>query len=190
MSLGFCWTFCSTGKNQNLVIYTGPFSSALCGIDPHPNLCQWGDTCRTWGEGSRNVYVNLAWPGHLSVWYLMIRTNWEKKTVSCLFGLGFYQRQLEEHWGFITRLSLHGSEKAVRALETWGGGGSCQRLAKHVPEEARFASRTKAETGNSFPLLSEIGSSESLCGRLNWFQDQGGWEGKVCHVEWYHPWRL
>lgn len=40
MSLGFYWTFCSTGKNQNLVIYIGPFSSALCGIDPYPNLCQ------------------------------------------------------------------------------------------------------------------------------------------------------
>ena len=139
MSLGFCWTFCSTGKNQNLVIYIGPFSSALCGIDPHPNLCQWGDTCRTWGEGSRNVYVNLAWPGHLSVWYLMIRTNWEKKTVSCLIWLGFYQRQLEEHWGFITRLSLHGSEKAVRALETWGCGGSCRKVAKFVGVDIFYA---------------------------------------------------
>lgn len=172
-------------ENKNLVIYVGPFPSTICGVNPYPNPCQWGDRCRTWGEGSRNFYVNLACPGHLSVWYLMIRTNWEKNCFLFVW-VGFLP---EAHWGFITRLSLHGSEKAVRALETWDGGGSCQRLANYVPEEACFRSHTKEEAGISFPLLSEIGSSESLCGMLNWFQNQGGWEGKICDVEWYHPWR-
>ena len=52
-------------------------------------------------------------------------------------------------------------------LSSWDGGGSCQRLAKYVPEEACFGSHTKEEAGDSFPLLSEVGSSESLCGMLN-----------------------
>ena len=189
MWLGFYCTVCSTGKIRIWWSMLGLFQALSVASIHILILVSEGTHAEL--EGKDLETFMSTWRGQ-DIWVFDISWLGEtgRKTVSCLFGLGFYQRQLEEHWGFITRLSLHGSEKAVRALETWDGGGSCQRLAKYVPEEACFGSHTKEEAGDSFPLLSEIGSSESLCGMLNWIQNQGGWEGKICDVEWYHPWRI
>lgn len=59
-----------------------------------------------------------------------------------------------------------GQRKLSQALETWDGGGSCQRLPKCAPGETCFRSHAKEEKRNIFPSFSEIASSESLYGVL------------------------